>query len=309
MKYKLFISDYDGTLGVAPKNDIDPETLEAIRAFQNKGGIFAVCSGRETSSITRICRESGLKGIVASFQGARISDIESGKYLFEGGLDAETALKVLSDVEGNGLIPLAYSGDGFFYDEFNPYIERYEKAIRLKGRVGNVKEIIAKENLRTSKICWLGPDDVVNRLAEEMNKKHAGMNIKENITKQKLMSNKICWLGPDDVVNRVADDMNTKYLTANVKFNSGAKCLLEAINPNCGKGQAVKFIADYYGIPLDQVITVGDSTNDIDLLVGPWHGVAVGDGREELKAVADEITVPFKDKPVKTLLEKYCLKE
>ncbi|MBQ7236490.1 MAG: HAD family phosphatase [Clostridia bacterium] len=92
-----------------------------------------------------------------------------------------------------------------------------------------------------------------------------------------------------------------------VKFNSGAKCLLEAINPDCGKGVAVKFIANYYNIPLEKVLAVGDSTNDIDLLVGPWHGVAVGDGREELKAVADEVTVPFREKPVKLLLEKYCL--
>ena len=66
-------------------------------------------------------------------------------------------------------------------------------------------------------------------------------------------------------------------------------------------------MANYYGIPLEEVLTIGDSTNDIDLLVGPWHGVCVGDGKEELKAVADEITLPFKDKPVKTIIEKYCL--
>ena len=268
MKYKLFISDYDGTLGVAPNNDIDKETLSAIKKFQEKGGIFVVCSGRETSSITRICRENGLKGIIASFQGARISDIESGEYLLDSGLDAETAIKVLTDVESSGLIPLAYSGESFFYDQFNPYIAEYERNVRIKGQVANVKEKIAKENLSTSKICWLGSDEVVNS---------------------------------------VADDMNKKYQGTGVKFNSGAKCLLEAINPNCGKGQAVKFIADYYGVPLSEVIAVGDSTNDIDLIKGEWHGVAVGDGRDELKAVADEVTVPFKDKPVKTLLEKYCL--
>ena len=33
MKYKLFISDYDGTLGVAPKNDIDIENLLCVRTL------------------------------------------------------------------------------------------------------------------------------------------------------------------------------------------------------------------------------------------------------------------------------------
>ena len=36
MKYKLFISDYDGTLGVAPANTIDEETLFAINKFIEK---------------------------------------------------------------------------------------------------------------------------------------------------------------------------------------------------------------------------------------------------------------------------------
>jgi hydroxymethylpyrimidine pyrophosphatase-like HAD family hydrolase len=79
MKYKLFISDYDGTLGVAPKNDIDSETVSAIKKFTEQGGIFVVCSGRETTSITRILRESNLdKGLLVSFQGARITDLNTG---------------------------------------------------------------------------------------------------------------------------------------------------------------------------------------------------------------------------------------
>lgn len=269
MKYDLFISDYDGTLGKAPQNDIDSQTLEAINKYIERGGVFAVCSGRETSSITRILKENNLKGIVVSFQGARISDIESGECLFEGGLDAQTAVQVLNDVEQyKGLIPLAYADDSFFYDQKNQYIEKYEKAIRLEGKVKPVKKTIINNNIKTSKICWLGDDKLVNQVADEMNKKYAGKG---------------------------------------VKFNSGATNLLEAINEKHNKGEAVKYLSKYYGVPLSKIIAVGDSTNDIDLLVGEWHGVAVGDGREELKAVADEITVPFDDKPIKVLLEKYCL--
>ena len=40
MKFKLFISDYDGTLGEAPKNDVDSQTLFAIDEFIKKGGSF-----------------------------------------------------------------------------------------------------------------------------------------------------------------------------------------------------------------------------------------------------------------------------
>lgn len=271
MKFDLFISDYDGTLGVAPQNSIDSETLEAINKYTARGGTFVVCSGRETSSITRILNGCGLnKGLLASFQGARISDLENGNYLLNGGLDVDTAVKLIDDIRKFNLTPLAYTEDGFFFDERTPYIEVYEKAVRLVGEVTDVKQRILKDRKKTSKICWLGDDEIVNQVAKEMNE---------------------------------------KYKDKGIKFNSGAKCLLEAINSNYGKGQAVRFIANYYNIPLEKVITVGDSTNDVELIKGEWYGVAVGDGRDELKAVAKEITVPFKDKPVKTLLEKYCLND
>jgi len=268
MKYRLIISDYDGTLGVAPKNDVDEETRLAIKAFTEKGGVFAVCSGRETSSIMRILKEQKISGLVASFQGARITDIDSGKTLFNGGLSAERALEALDAVASSGLTPIAYGESVVYVNEFNPYVEGYINAVKLDYVVTDVRQ------------------EVIDQ--------------KENITK-------VCWLGDDIVVNRVAEELNQRYKGENLKFNSGATSLLEAINPKTGKGNAVRFLADYYGVPLEQVLTIGDSTNDVDLIVGPWHGVAVGDGREELKAVADEVTVPFEQKPVKYVIEKYCL--
>lgn len=270
MKYKLFISDYDGTLGIAPANDIDAETLTAINKFIDKGGIFVVCSGRETASIMRILHKTNIKGIVASLQGARITDIESGEHIFRGGLSTENAIKALDAVEHTGLTPLIYHEGEMYYQEYNPYIGVYEKAVGCKGIVTDVKEQVKKIN---DKIC------------------------------------KICWLGDDELVNDTANKLNKVFKNQGVKFNSGAKCLLEAINPDCSKGNAIRFMAEYFNVPFEEIITVGDSTNDIDLVVGPWHGVAVGDGKDELKAVADEITVPFDQKPVKFLLEKYCLND
>ena len=85
------------------------------------------------------------------------------------------------------------------------------------------------------------------------------------------------------------------------------KELLECINKEYTKGRAVKFLSEHFNVPLSEVITVGDSTNDIPLLDGAWHGVAVGDAKDELKKVAKEITVEFKDKPILHLLKKYCL--
>ena len=160
-----------------------------------------------------------------------------------------------------------YKGE-MFYREFTPYIGVYERAVAIKGNVTDVAKKIKDIDGIISKICWLGDDKIVCDTAQRL---------------------------------------NAVYKNQGIKFNSGAKCLLEAINPDCGKDNAVRFLAKHFGVPLSETITVGDSTNDIPLLSGEWHGVAVGDGKEELKKVAKEITVPFKEKPVLHLLKKYCL--
>ena len=267
MKYKLFISDYDGTLGVAPKNDIATPVLSAINEFTKKGGIFTICSGREYRSIKKICDEQGLKGLVVSFQGATIHDLATGERIFDGGLDGESALECLNEVLEYGLEPIVYTPDKFYIEKDTPFTAGYEKAVGMKGDIENSVSVV-KRLKKVCKLGWLGDDNAVNRAVVELNKKHDGVG---------------------------------------VKYNSGAVGLLEAINPECSKGNAVRFLANYYNIPLEQVIAVGDSTNDIPLIDGEWHGVAVGDGRKELKAVAKEVTVPFNDHPVKVLLDKYCL--
>ncbi len=266
MKYDLIISDYDGTLGGAPNNDIPKDTLKAINDYIARGGKFAVCSGREYGSIRAICHEQGLKGLVACFQGAKIYDIESEECVLDGGMDCADALTALEAVEGYGLEPVVYAPDGFYIEKDTVYTAHYERAVRVKGKIANAKEIVKK----LGKVCKLG------------------------------------WLGAPEIVSRLGKELNEKYLDKGIQFNIGVAFLLEAINPKCSKGQAVRFLADYYNIPLEKVMAVGDSTNDIDLITGEWHGVAVGDGREELKAVAKEVTVPFKQEPIKYLIEKYC---
>ncbi len=269
MKYNLIISDYDGTLGAAPKNDIPVNTLKAIEEFTKRGGVFVVCSGREYGSIRSICHAQGLKGLVACFQGARICDIESQECLFDGGMSEKDALTAIHAVEGSGLEPIVYCPDGFYIEKDTEYTEIYEKAVMVKGIIANAKETVK----RFGKVCKLG------------------------------------WLGDPKKVSELAKELNEKYLEKGIQFNIGVPFLLEAINPKHSKGNAVRFLADYYNIPLQKVMAVGDSTNDIDLITGEWHGVAVGDGREELKAVAKEVTVPFKDEPIKYLIEKYCLND
>lgn len=269
MKYKLFISDYDRTLG--DRDYIDPSTVEAIKEYERRGGKFVIVSGRVKDSITEICQKYGFVGLVGAYQGGMVKDIESGKVLYDHGIDKELAVCVFKDfisekfdttVDVDG-IRYSVKGDGKFLDYY-------------KNFGGSV------ENLLTA-------DEVLKKI---------------EATDKPI--EKICaMINPDDVYSRM-DSYSKKY-PEKLLFTSGGPVILECINAKYNKGYAVRFIADYYGVPLSEVIAIGDAPNDVPLIDGEWYGVAVGNGCDKIKQVADEVAVEFKLNPVKQMLEKYCL--
>ncbi|WP_375579079.1 Cof-type HAD-IIB family hydrolase [Marivirga tractuosa] len=58
-------------------------------------------------------------------------------------------------------------------------------------------------------------------------------------------------------------------------------------------------------IDIKEVIAFGDNYNDIEMLQAVGCGVAVGNAKDEVKNVADEITLPGKEDGVAATLEKY----
>lgn len=276
MKYKLFISDYDGTLGHAPDNNIDEEIFKAIQEFSKKGGKFVVCSGRNIDSLTNILSSVGLQntGVAVGIQGSIIKDLETGEIIFSKGLDKKIAIDFANRLKKDGHSVIVFLGDYMHYEKVDERISAY---IKMHGKI-NHKGICVES---FQKAIEESPCEVSKVLA-------------------------IC---KKELVEFYQEEYNKIYKDDNIVINSGGEHLIEGINPDYDKGNAVRFLAKHYGVPLDQVIAVGDSTNDIGLVKGEWHGVAVGDAKQALKEVAKEVTVPYKDKPVLHLLKKYCLED
>lgn len=266
MKYDLFISDYDGTLGGF--EGIDEDTVGAIKAYEKKGGKFVVCTGRMFKNVRDICNRYDIADVVVSYQGARINERVSGKTLFSDKLDDAIAVEVLKSVAHLPVKPAVLADGRLYYQETSAYIEAYKRS--------KIVDLVRVEDLAAS------------------------------IYEEKFSALKINVICEGVSLSEFINEYGEKY-KGRLIVNSGGPNLAEFVNPAASKGAAVRFLSRYYKIAYDKIIAVGDSTNDMELISGGWHGVAVGDGKEELKAIADEITVPYDEKPVKYLLEKYCL--
>lgn len=83
---------------------------------------------------------------------------------------------------------------------------------------------------------------------------------------------------------------------------------LEMIHKEGTKGHAVSFLAGHFGIGPEQVIGIGDSWNDRELLQVAGLGVAMGNAVPALKEIADYVTRTNNEEGVKHVIEKFILK-
>lgn len=65
---------------------------------------------------------------------------------------------------------------------------------------------------------------------------------------------------------------------------------VEVMQKGITKGTGLKMFAEWNDIPLENIITFGDNENDNSLLETAGWGVALADGSEDTKAIADDVT-------------------
>lgn len=80
---------------------------------------------------------------------------------------------------------------------------------------------------------------------------------------------------------------------------------IEIFYKESGKGASLKALAKHLGIPIEDTISVGDSTNDMPMIEAAGLGLATENAFPELKEAADEVICHYNDHIAKYILEHY----
>lgn len=67
--------------------------------------------------------------------------------------------------------------------------------------------------------------------------------------------------------------------------------MLEIVPPGTSKGSGVKLLLDHLGVSPKEIMAIGDGENDVEMLELASLGIALGNGSEKTKAVADVIGI------------------
>ena len=79
----------------------------------------------------------------------------------------------------------------------------------------------------------------------------------------------------------------------------------EISNIEATKGNAVRYLADLWNIKKEEIMAVGDQDNDIEMLKAAGIAVAMGNGTEELKKIADYVTDTVENDGVVKAIQKF----
>lgn len=97
--------------------------------------------------------------------------------------------------------------------------------------------------------------------------------------------------------------LETKY--TDVYFVKSMPYFCEVCHPEATKGHAVDFLIKHWGLTKEEVMTIGDQNNDIELLQAGGIKVAMGNATDELKATADFVTDTVNKNGFVRAVEKY----
>jgi len=117
-------------------------------------------------------------------------------------------------------------------------------------------------------------------------------------------AHKIMCMGEPRLIDELIAEL--KAMNAPLHLYRSKETYLEIAPLEISKATALnKLLEAEFNIEMKDVIAFGDNYNDIEMLQAVGCGVAVGNAKNEVKNIANEVTLPGKEDGVAATLEKY----
>ncbi len=277
MDIKLIAMDMDGTLldGVKAVSD---ENIRALRDCEARGIKTVLASGRAFESLRAASELIGLTSPIISANGARVDASPNGPIIMLDCFLREMAEKVFEVVMDDGVFFVVYAPGIMYQMNLNGYEDENRGLNRGVLRAG-------REFQKASDICVIRDRD--RAFGEGLDR-----------------AMKFVLFNRDP--KRLAR-LKEVFEPLGLSLTSSDDESLEIMMPGAGKGRALTFLREHFGLLKDQVMAFGDYTNDITMLEAAGYPVAMGNAVDELKRVAWTIAPKNTESGVGRTIRKYVL--
>jgi len=279
LNYKMLVTDMDYTL-LSKEKKISERNREAIFKAVEKGVHMVVATGRIYTSARVYAKLLGLSTPIIASNGAIIREeafnnpLDTERTIYKDTLKMETIREMIRLSHKYDLLCHFFTEDTIYAEELVNISLRYTEWNKYLGEEDQVKIKIV--------------DDIESAFNQD----------KAEVLKAVVM---------DEDSGKIQNLRDNIIKTGIVSVSQSMKNNLEVMNKGVTKGNAVKILAQMYGIDRKEIIAIGDNENDMSMIEYAGLGIAMGNAEEALKNAADYITGDYQKDGVAEAIERFIL--
>lgn len=268
MSIKLLAADLDGTL-FNDDHQLSEQNILAIKKLIAKGIIFLPSSGRSLEQIPQELLEIDGINYLVSKNGAQVLDLKNKITIFERWLSVSQTGEILKLAMENKAYIMAYCNNAVYV---------INDVSAIENRSGFM---VMREMLR----MYMAVDDIYKLFLEKQ-----------------FCADKIVLFFRDEVHEKVVMSKikNPDSYEMSVTTENSVEITQKGVNKALGISALIKIL----GLTPEEIITVGDSGNDVEMLKMTQNSYAVSNAMDCAKNAAVHITVSNEENVIEALLEK-----
>ena len=274
MDIRLICMDLDGT---ALRNDhktVSPRLLSVLEAAHRQGIAIVPVTGRQYKLLPSFLQEHPVwERYVVLCNGAQIRELGSGMLLHALSVP-KAALEMLLELAQRYDLPIEFSVDSTLY----------LTAHSLHLQQPHPELTFHRDTILASSGC------IVDSLVPL-----CGVGVEK--------VNLLCI--SQDIREAVLRDLETIPVSAVWASTTS----MEITHTDANKGSGVKKLCGLLDIPMEAVMALGDSGNDLTMLQSAGLGIAMGNAPDFVKAAADVVTETNENDGAATAIERYALNQ
>jgi Cof subfamily protein (haloacid dehalogenase superfamily) len=267
MTLKLVAIDLDDTL-LDSTLSISGPCKSNIRAAREKGVIITLATGRMYSSALPFALQLEVDVPLITYQGALVKNSQTQQVLYYQPLAPDMAVAVLKYFQKAGVHYHSYFND----------------QLCLESR--------SEEGMNYAQLAGVEPL-IVPSLVDACRQGQEALKIMAvNRDQERLLE--------------MEKDLKQIY-GSSLHITRSKPYYLEIMNPRANKALALKTLAEHFGLQHREVMAVGDSYNDMEMIKWAGLGVAMGNAPAEVKRVANYVTASNDEDGVAQALQYWIL--
>lgn len=254
MVKKLLFLDLDGTL-LDDSKHITQGNHDALKRILDRGHGVVITTGRPLPSAMKQAEVLGLDQpgcYLIAYNGAVIYDWGRKQEIFSKTISFEDAVHIFDMV-----------------NEFGVHIQTYDD-----------RDILVEERCQ---------DEALEKYCKSTQMTHRVIgDVRTDLEQAPIKCLAIDWENQTKLRQIQAQIQAERSDRLDAFFSCDA--YLEIVSAGINKGEAVRMLCQVLDMPVAHTVAVGDAANDIPMIQAAGVGVAMCNGTDEVKAVADDVT-------------------